>query len=252
MDRSASGEGTCQMSSTLVVEDLTVDSSEVRVEGRSFHHLFRVRRLRVGDRVRLVDGRGLALWSIVERIDKRLAALEIREQAPSNEASIEVELYVATLRSARAVWLVEKATEIGVRAIHFFHCERAPRRYGRGTLDRLRRVAHQAVEQSQRSVVPVVDGVHDLDTVLERMSRRSRSCLLLDPESDGRLGRGDADSASVVVGPEGGLTTAEIEAFVTGGAQRVCLGSRILRVETAAVAAAALLTSSHPAASMCS
>ena len=239
------------MSSTLVVEGLTVDSSEVRIEGRSFHHLFRVRRLRVGDRVRLVDGRGLALWSVVERIDKRLAALEIREQAPPNEASIEVELYVATLRSARAAWLVEKATEIGVRAIRFFHCERAPRRYGRGTLDRLRRVAHQAVEQSQRSVVPVVDGVHDLDSVLERVDR-SRSWLLLDPESDGRLGRGDTDSASVVVGPEGGWTTAEIEAFVTCGAQRVCLGSRILRVETAAVVAAALLTSGHPAANMCS
>ena len=233
------------MSSTLVVEDLTVDSSEVRIEGPSFHHLFRVRRLRVGHRVRLVDGRGLALWSVVERIDKRLATLEIREHAPSNEVSIEVELYVATLRSARAGWLVEKATEIGVRAIHFFHCERAPRRYGRGTLDRLGRVAHQAVEQSQRSVVPVVDGVHDLDTVLERVDR-SRSVLLLDPESDGRLGRGDVDPISVVVGPEGGLTTSEIEAFVTCGAQRVCLGSRILRVETAAtVAAASLLTSVH-------
>ena len=65
------------MSPTLVVEDLTADSSEVRVEGRSFHHLFRVRRLGVGDRVRLVDGRGLALWSVVERIDKRLAAVDV-------------------------------------------------------------------------------------------------------------------------------------------------------------------------------
>ena len=138
--------------------DLITDSSEVRVEGRSFHHLFRVRRLRVGDRIRLVDGRGLAVWSEVVRIDKRFAALAILESAPANEASVAVELYVATVRSARATWLVEKATEIGVRAIHFFHCERAPRSYGSGTLDRLARVARGAVEQSQRSFLPLVEG----------------------------------------------------------------------------------------------
>lgn len=228
------------MSATLIVDELLAGASEVRVEGDAFHHLFRVRRQRVGDRVRLVDGRGLAVWSEVVHIERRLATLEIHEQAPANEASLEIELYVATVRSARAAWLVEKATEIGVRSIHFFNCERAPRAYGRATLDRLGRVARGAVEQSQRSLVPVVDGVLRLETVMEKIDGAQR-CQLLDPASECRLGRVDAESVAVIVGPEGGLTAGETEALVARGARRASLGSRILRVETAVVVAAAVL-----------
>ena len=110
---------------------------ELRVEGEPYKHLFRARRLAVGDRLRVVDGRGRARWAEVARVDRAAASLALGEPAPVNEPGVRLELLVPTLRPERASWMVEKVTELGVRAIRFLHTERAPRHFGEGTLDRL-------------------------------------------------------------------------------------------------------------------
>ncbi len=126
-------------------EDLALD--RVEIEGSSYRHLFRARRLATGVRLRVVDGRGRARWAEVERVERRLAILALGDPAPDHEPAYRLELVVATLRSERASWLVEKATEIGVRRIRFVATERTPRRYAAASLERLHRVAAAVMEQ---------------------------------------------------------------------------------------------------------
>jgi RsmE family RNA methyltransferase len=159
---------------TLVVTPEELLGDQVRVEGEAYRHLFRSLRLRLGDRLRVVDGHGAARFARVAGVDRRSATLALEDPAPTGEPSARVELALAAVRPERASWAVEKATEIGVRAIHWFGCERSPRRYGAGQLERFRRVATSAVEQCRRSWVPPVDTLSWEELVALSAIRRSQ------------------------------------------------------------------------------
>lgn len=225
------------MSATLLVDPGRFAGEEVAVEGDAFRHLFRARRLEVGERLRVVDGRGRARWGEVGRVERTRATVRLGEEAPSNEAAVRVELLVPTLRPERAAWLVEKATEVGAAAVRFCHMERAPRTFGDGTLERLRRVAMGAVEQCGRARCPEVTGVHAWREIgaLTEGTRR----LVLDVGSAGGPPEMEDGAVALLVGPEGGLSEAERRELLEAGWTAVGLGPRVLRAETAAVVGAA-------------
>lgn len=228
---------------TLLIEPAQMEASELRVEGAAYRHLFRARRLASGERVRLVDGRGRARWSEVLHVDRRSAALRLTGEAPSNETKRSVEILVAAPRSARAAWLVEKTTELGVAAVRFLNSERSPRGYGEAALERLRRVAAAAVEQSGRSRLPAVSGIHRWAEVPELLAA-ARLRVLLEPGREplsGNLPPGGWRTAALLIGPEGGWTRSERDELEAAGCLPRGLGPRTLRVETAAVVAAAFL-----------
>lgn len=226
---------------TFLVTPEEIAGPLVTVEGESYRHLFRARRLAIGDPLRVVDGAGRARLARVVAVDRRRAVVELGEPAPSREPSLRVELLVAPARPERVSWMVEKVTELGVVAVRLVAAERAPRRFGAGTLERLRRVAGAAVEQCGRSRVPAITGVHawgELPALVGGLG----SLFLLEPGA--ARGAGDLEasaSAGVLVGPEGGWTDAERESLALLDAREICLGERVLRVETAAVVAAAHL-----------
>jgi 16S rRNA (uracil1498-N3)-methyltransferase len=230
-----------------------IAGGELRVEGEAYKHLFRARRLAVGDRLRVVDGRGGARWAEVARIDRSVAALALGEPAPGNDPVRRLDLLVPTFRPERASWMVEKVTELGVRAIRFLHTERAPRHFGEGTLDRLRRVAAAALEQCHGASLPEISGPHEWRD-LRALTAGAEARWVLDPEAgDGASDRsvgsdgsvGSPAPAALLIGPEGGWSSEEQAGLRTTGWRALGLGPRILRVETAAVvgAAAVLL---HP------
>jgi len=215
-------------------------SQQALVEGDAYRHLFRARRLAVGERLRVVDGLGHARWAEVTRIDRRAATLSLGQPAPSHEPDYQLALLVAPIRPERASWLVEKATELGVSAIRFLASERAPRRFGPGTLERLARVARAAVVQSHRATVPAITGVHGWYQ-LERLLVGFGDRFFLDPEAaPSAQAQSQSLSGVVVVGPEGGFAPVE-QKTLARMATAVCFGPRILRTETAALAAAAKL-----------
>ena len=222
---------------TLVAEDL---SGEVIVEGEAYRHLFRARRLPVGAAVRVVDGRGQARWGEVARVDRSSARISLGDPAPTHEPDFRLDLLVPTCRPERASWLVEKATEFGVSAIRFLNTARAPRTFGDGTVERMRRVAVSAVEQCHRALVPEISGPHAWEEI-GRLAAGAEGRWFLDPE--GALGdwgpRGR--SGAVLSGPEGGLSPEEREEALAAGWRPVGLGPRILRIESAALAGAAML-----------
>ncbi len=225
---------------THLVDPAAFAGDDVRVDGDAYRHLFRSRRLAVGDTVRVVDGAGNARWSTVTSVARKEAVLTLGAVAPDNEARYQLQLVVAAPRKERASWLVEKATELGVASIRFVASERTPRQYGEGNLARLRRVAGAALAQCHRAAVPTITGVHGWDEV-EGLLQAFRDRWYLDPESDtpGELAA-TALAGTVLIGPEGGWSPDE-QKTLARWATPVGLGPRILRVETAAIVAAARL-----------
>ena len=236
-----------------------IAGAELRVEGEPYKHLFRARRLAVGDRLRVVDGQGAARWAEVARIDRSAAALTLGEPAPANEPARRLDLLVPTFRPERASWMVEKVTELGVRSIRFLHTERAPRHFGTGTLDRLRRVAAAALEQCHGARLPEITGPHEWREVAG-LTEGAEARWVLDPEaavgwaSDGWDGSDRSDGLSdrsvrsvgsvratsaLLIGPEGGWSPREQAELRAARWLPVGLGPRVLRVETAAVVGAA-------------
>ncbi len=229
------------VTATLLVEPADLDRDEIRVIGDAFRHLFRARRLEVGEPVRLVDGRGRARRSRVSRVARSEAVLEVGREAASREPDRRVELVVGALRPQRASWMVEKATELGVAAVRFVSTERAPRRFGGRTLARLTRMARSAVEQSGRSRLPEITGVHPWGEI-GGLVEASKARWILEPGHPRALREtpagpgGNSDPVVLVVGPEGGFTEDEKATLAESRCRAVGLGARTLRVETAAVA----------------
>lgn len=223
---------------TLLTDPDLFDAADLKVDGEPYKHLFRARRLAVGDRLRVVDGQGRARWAEVARVDRAAASLTLGEAAPVNEPVFHLDLLVPTIRPERASWMVEKATEVGVHAIHFLHTERAPRHFGEGTLDRLRRVAAAALEQCHGAHLPEITGPHDWRG-LSGLTRTTEARWVLDTETEGGGWGEGAQSGALLIGPEGGWTPEERGELRATGWRAVGLGPRVLRAETAAVVGAA-------------
>jgi 16S rRNA (uracil1498-N3)-methyltransferase len=230
---------------TLLVDPAAFDGPELRIEGDSYRHLFRARRVEAGAEMRVVDGRGRARWGRVARVDRTSAAVALGEPAPDREPALRLSLLVPTCRPEPAAWLVEKGTEVGVSAIHFLNMARAPRDFGAGTLDRLRRVAAAAVEQCHRSRLPEITGPQAWKETARLAGTGPRWFLdtetAIPPSQGGHTGPPLEDAGALLVGPEGGLAPEERTELLASGWHPVGLGERILRLETAAVVGAALL-----------
>jgi 16S rRNA (uracil1498-N3)-methyltransferase len=226
---------------SLLIEPEELAAGRARIAGDAYRHLFRARRVEAGARLRVTDGRGRARWGVVERVEATAAWLALGDEAPANEAALRLELFVPLPKPERAAWLVEKATEVGVAAVRFVSAERAPRGVGEGRLGRLRRIAAQAVEQSQRAVVPAVSGAHDWSEVAALVAGLPQR-YLLDAAAPAAAGRPPAAGpAALFVGPEGGFTEGEHQDLQRLGCAPLGLGPRVLRLETAAVVGAGLL-----------
>ncbi len=220
----------------LLVDASDLRRSTVEVEGDDYRHLFRARRLAVGDRLRLVDGCGHARWSQVERVSAERAWLQVGEQAPVFEPVRCLTLWVSPLRPERAAWLVEKVTELGIRELRWLVTARSSRSFSERRLARQRRVAKSALEQSGGAWMPRIEAPIPLaETGL------GSGAVVLHPSAEAPLPAVADLAASLVIGPEGGLADEEIDDLVARGAVAAHLGSRVLRTETAAVVATAVV-----------
>lgn len=209
------------------------------VEGEAHHHLFKVKRLQTGERLRVIDGAGHARWAEIVGIDKRAARLALGEPAPANEPALAVELFVAAAKPERLAWLVEKATELGVAAVHFIACDREARSVERSHLARLQRIAISAVEQSGRSAVPGLALAGSVGEELAGATADGVTTAVLDaPGAGARPAIPAGKRCGLFVGPEGGWSPAERDRFRELSIPSWSLGPTVLRVETAAVVAA--------------
>lgn len=204
------------------------------------HYLRDVLRLGPGARLELFDGAGSAWAAEVEAGFESLRVEARREARPT----LALWLVVALAKGEKMDWVVQKATELGATALCPFSAERSvvrlDRERGGARAVRWRRIAAEAARQSGRADVPAVAEPASLADALASVPA-GFARFVFHPGGE-PLGDGPAvPGVAAVVGPEGGLTAAEVEACEAAGARRVSLGPRVLRAETAALVAAALL-----------
>ncbi len=214
--------------------------------GDAANHVLRVLRLRRGDRLVVFDGSGLDYDA--EIIDLGRNDVQLRVGAGREvqaESPLAITLFQGVSRGPRMDTVIQKATELGVARIQPVLAERSVVRLDEDRAGRKRehwqRVAVAAAEQSGRSRVPEIGEPGPFD-VLIPVHPDYPTRLQLDPQGEpfSTLGR-PAGPVALLVGPEGGLTAAEAQLAADFGFQRLRLGPRILRTETAPLAALTVL-----------
>lgn len=213
------------------------------------HQITKVLRLKVGDRVQVFNGSG-SQWDL-EIADTFGGEIDfnVLNKNTSNDVVVNVRVYLPLIRKERFEWAIEKLTEIGVDSIVPVITERTlVKNYN---IERLNKIAIEASEQSGRVTVPLIAGEPtDLSAVIKDATSWGASKLI--------VGCADADVPSLkdvdfetdkialLVGPEGGFSDRDIEVLDRSDAgkiiTKISFGPNTLRTETAAVVAAALLT----------
>lgn len=210
-----------------------------------FRHLVQVLRMQVGESLTVFDGRGGEYAAQLESVGKRGAALRVgAHHAVTRESPLAVTLVQGISKGDRMDWTLQKATELGVTDIVPVVTERC--NVGLDRDREARKQAHwqgvivSACEQSGRTRLPVL---HPVQRLSDWFDGAGGLRYLLDPNAEKALAGTvhGAAALSLVVGPEGGLSPAEIQAGVRAGCVGVRLGPRVLRTETAGVAALAVL-----------
>lgn len=215
------------------------------ITGEDVRHLSRVLRLRAGDAVEICDGRGTDYTGTICSIDEREVRCTLTDAHPAlTEPQCRITLFQALPKTGKLELIVQKCVELGVDTVApvvSARCVAVPTRDFEPKRVRCQRVAEEAAKQSRRGIIPRVLPVQQLervelsgfDAVLvayeQEHARSLKAALSAYPV--GALRR-----AAILIGPEGGLERAEVEALVSAGAQTVSLGTRILRTETAGMA----------------
>jgi 16S rRNA (uracil1498-N3)-methyltransferase len=233
----------------FLVEALPVGSSHT-LDGPEGHHAATVQRLRVGEAVILADGRGGSATGRVTAVGKGSVDVEVtgRELVPAADPRLVVVQGIA--KGDRGELAVQAMTEIGVDEIVPWAASRsvAQWRGDRGFKARAKwqSTAREAAKQARRAWLPTVAGDPDCSTkqVAARLSEAA-AAFVLHEEATERLAAADLPATGeivLVVGPEGGISDAERDAFVQAGAIAVRLGREVLRTSTAGVAALSVLS----------
>jgi 16S rRNA (uracil1498-N3)-methyltransferase len=218
----------------------------VALDARAAHHLRTVLRLRAGERVRLFDGRGWDLEAELTEVPRRGAvrARPLRRIEVDNESPLPVTLCQGISRGERMDFALQKSVELGVARIVPLWTERSARRFTGPRMER--RLAHwrgvivSACEQCGRARIPELVPPLELEE-LEAPRDPGLAALWLDPAAGEGLGTLPEAPRAVwlVAGPEGGFSERERGRLRRAGFHAVRLGPRVLRTETAALAALA-------------
>ena len=231
----------------VYVEEPLACGTACLLRGSAANHVTRVLRLKEGDMLTLFDGRGGEYIAQIQERRANAMLAEVQEHRPiERESRLELTLAQGISRGERMDLVVQKATELGVRRIVPVLAARSvvrlDERQEQKKLAHWRAIAVAACEQSGRNRVPEVTAAATLNELLATLSPDSTRVLL---SPTGTLSARDlaplAGPLTVLIGPEGGLTDAEQEAAVSAGFMRMRLGPRVLRTETAALAALAAL-----------
>lgn len=224
----------------------SVHSGHARITGEDAHHLTRVLRVEAGQKFEISDNREVYLAQ-VESARKDVVSFEILERVEAQGPALHTELLVSLIKFERFELVLEKATELGVERVVPVEAERSEKGLARAAakrLERWKRIAREASEQSRRARLPEIQACTGLPAALTVavdhryvLEERTAPPILQALPAE----RKPQDRVALLVGPEGGWTDREREAIVAAGWKAVSLGREILRAETAAIAGLAIV-----------
>ncbi|MBF5040129.1 16S rRNA (uracil(1498)-N(3))-methyltransferase [Methylophilus sp. 13] len=228
---------------------LTVGQS-VPLSDNAMAHAVRVMRLKVGDTLMLFCGDGFDYLCALTQVEKKSATVEVLSRTQvSNESPLNIRLLQGISSGDRMDYTIQKAVELGVREIFPLSTERCVTKLSGDRAEK--RVEHwqgvviAACEQSGRAIIPLVHAPLTLAQWLSQHATADSLNLLLNPVGAQRLAslNPQKNAIHLLIGPEGGLSAAEIALASQHHFQSIVLGPRILRTETAALTAMSVMQS---------
>ena len=235
------------MSERFFVET-PINGNSAKLLGPEAHHLAHVMRAKVGEQVMLFDGSNAEFKATVRAIGRSEVELAVMERIEvDRELKIRLTLAVGLPKGDRQRWLVEKAVELGVAGLVPLITVRGVAAPSNGALERSRRRVIEASKQCGRNRLMEIGEPQPWEAFAASAPKSSMR-FLAHPGGEpvrhalSRMpGNEDSPRVFVAVGPEGGFTDAEVQTGIAAGFKAIDLGLRILRVETAAIAIAAVL-----------
>lgn len=237
------------MSSRLFVEDTLASGMQLTLADELAHYVGRVLRLKAGDALTLFDGRGGEFAATVSAVSKNGVVVTTGQKSSrERESPLSIHLVQAVSRGERMDFVVQKATELGVVRVTPVMSEFSVVKLDGSKRDKRarhwQRIAQSACEQSGRNRVPDIGEPCTFGEWLQSLAAdKARLRLLLEPSAPATLAtvRATPVAVDLLIGPEGGLSEREVEQALAAGFIAVRFGPRILRTETAAIAAIAAL-----------
>ena len=214
-----------------------IGEDKLIITGDEAKHMKNVLRMQPGDTFTAFDGSGTDFDCRITALGVTVEAQILSRYQNAKEPQVSVTLYQAYPKSAKMEEIIQKAVELGARAIVPFisaRCVKKPE-----GASRLRRVALSAVKQCGRSIIPEVSDILHFDEAVKRMAVHGKLIVCWEEEQQTSLKealQGGETDIGVVIGSEGGFEAVEVEKMRQSGGVSVTLGPRILRTETAGIA----------------
>jgi len=228
----------------ILVTPRDILGNKLRLHGPAARHILQVLRKKPGDIVEVTDGEGRHYAVRLESsLKNELTGEIVSVHGEPEDPRAKPRLFQAIPKSQRMDWIIEKAVELGAGAIHPLWTQRSvvvphSHEWG-GKLERWRRIAGEALGQSQGSVLCPVHAPCSLEDSLSQIQPSELTLVAWEEETAHPLKEALRERTNqplnIFIGPEGGLAPEEIARLRGRGAQTVSLGKRVLRVETAAV-----------------
>ena len=228
-----------------------IQGTKAILDGQELEHLRRVLRLTAGDTVTLFDDAGWEHEAVISNLHSDRGELDIcRSYEAGRESPLALTLALGLTKGEKMDFVVEKATELGVATIlPFASSFTVPKLNDKKIADRSerwRKIALSAAKQSGRTQVPEILPLCEFGQMVQGADSRRLKLLFWEKETTQSLrqvydANADAPAILIVIGPEGGLSSAEAQLALARDFHSVHLGRRILRAETAAIAALSLV-----------
>ncbi|WP_085829253.1 16S rRNA (uracil(1498)-N(3))-methyltransferase [Clostridium massiliodielmoense] len=236
------------------VSENNILSDMAIIEGEDVKHIYKVLRLKEGDRVNINNCNGKEFFGSIDYIDKSKVEVKLLEELEiNNEPPIEVYLYQGLPKASKMDLIVQKCTELGIREITPVVTSRVSssindiKRESK-KLDRWNRIAFEACKQNKRTLIPKVNDIINMDELIKEQLKEM-DLIVVPYENAENYGikqmiknvKSEVKKVGIIIGPEGGFEQEEIEELKNIEAHIVTLGPRILRTETAGFTCLALL-----------
>ncbi len=221
-----------------------IPGKQAIITGPDAKHISRVLRMRTGEVITLCDQKGFDYSGIIVEISSASILVDITEKSPSvSEPSVRIHLFQAMPKSDKMEWIIQKSVELGVCDITPVFTRRCVSRPDEKSmqkkLERYQKISLEAAKQSGRGRVPVIHEALSLEDALSQMAGYALPLCFYE-RADVPLKRvfeQSAETISIFIGSEGGFEEWEAEKAAKAGCRLVSLGPRILRCETAPLAA---------------
>ena len=229
------------------IEKDTVAGSNFVLGGPEAKHAVGVRRMVPGEAIAISDGAGLKIRGKVSKVGKDTLDVSVESVENVPAPAVQLHLVQALAKGDRDELAIQACTELGAYGVIPWQSDRSISIWKEDKKikgqTRWQSIVTEAAKQSLRAFAPVVEAVQNSQELIARLAA-FETVLVLDPEAKSSISQvsiPSSGSVAIVVGPEGGISESELEAFALAGFSSVRLGSGVLRTSTAGMAAMAYL-----------